>query len=125
MELKSTAEIVTEIDFKREIVIKRILANPDVIKKQRERYASVVSDGKKLSPEVIDAEVQFSMFKDNIFSAIMNTIVNYFSFKIDQSEKEAIAKRLEEVSPEEKPRVEMIAEQLIKKHLIFKYLQSL
>lgn len=133
MELKSTAEVVNEIDFKKEVVISRIFADPLVIKQQRARYSNIVTGGQKLSPEVIDTEIQFGMFKDNIFSAIMNQIVKCFKFNIDEEEKKQIAQRLEKdfaeagekSSSENKLRIMMIAEQIIKKHLVFDYLEKL
>lgn len=126
IEDKSTYKLIEDIDFSKEITINRIFADTNLIAQHRDKLIKGI---KNISPQALDHEIVQIVIKDNIFSAAMNEIVKHFEFDIDQDYlkfvKENLSKTIpngDKISPDT---LNIIADKIIKKGIVFKYLTKL
>ncbi|WP_052664065.1 MPN555 family protein chaperone [Mycoplasmoides alvi] len=128
VENKSTSELVTEINFSKEIRITRIFTDGNLISQHKERLRKGI---KNISEQVLDFETVQMVIKDNLFSAAMEEIVSHFKFNIDSEYRNFIEENVKHSlmqpsgkEPEARVVTE-ISEKIIKKGLVFNYLEKL
>ena len=125
---KSTCKLTRAIDWKKEIVVTRIFADGNLIAQHRDRLTKGI---KNITPQTIDFEIAQVVIKDNLFSAVMNEIVPHFTFQLDTAYLEFVKQNLKRNlvvganAPEAEQMVAQIADKIVKKGAVFKYLTAL
>lgn len=122
VEDKSTYKLKGEINFKKELEVNKIFADPNLIAQHRDRLSKGI---KNITPQILDFEIVQVVIKDNLFSTAMNEIVQYFDFSIDNDYLNFIKDNLKKSLggqnvPEDT--LNMIADKIVKKGIVFKHL---
>ena len=128
IENKSTGELTSEINFSKEIRVTRIFTDGNLIAQHKDRLRKGI---KNISEQVLDFETVQMVIKDNLFSSAMEEIVSHFKFNIDAEYKKFIEdnvkmslKQTNGQEPEMRV-ISDIAEKIIKKGVVFDYLEKL
>ncbi|WP_462217216.1 MPN555 family protein chaperone [Mycoplasmoides genitalium] len=121
--LKSIAKLQKPIQYDKVIEVDRIFADPAFIEQHRQRILASFKDAKE---SALYRELTHIVIKDNLFSAAMNEIVSYFEFQINPEELKNVVEGLKRdvVKDADEKTIQSIAEKIIKKALVFNFLQK-
>ncbi|WP_462217952.1 MPN555 family protein chaperone [Mycoplasmoides genitalium] len=121
--LKSIAKLQKPIQYDKIIEVDRIFADPAFIEQHRQRILASFKDAKE---SALYHELTHIVIKDNLFSAAMNEIVSYFEFQINPEELKNVVEGLKRdvVKDADEKTIQSIAEKIIKKALVFNFLQK-
>ncbi|MEG3641733.1 hypothetical protein V4Q75_00240 [Mycoplasmoides genitalium] len=121
--LKSIAKLQKPIQYDKVIEVDRIFADPAFIEQHRQRILASFKDAKE---SALYHELTHIVIKDNLFSAAMNEIVSYFEFQINPEELKNVVEGLKRdvVKDADEKTIQSIAEKIIKKALVFNFLQK-
>lgn len=114
------------INFDKEIVLDNVLVDKEIVQMHQKRLEQMYKDLPEQERNIkINDALRDVILKDNFFNKIMEFIVPYYEFEIDQTEIEERMKQLKESFPERSEDVlKNIAEKNIQKELIFNDLQK-
>ncbi|WP_445997723.1 MPN555 family protein chaperone [Mycoplasmoides genitalium] len=121
--LKSIAKLQKPIQYDKVIEVDRIFADPAFIEQHRQRILASFKDAKE---SALYHELTHIVIKDNLFSAAMNEIVSYFEFQINPEELKNVVEGLKRdvAKDADEKTIQSIAEKIIKKALVFNFLQK-
>ncbi|AFQ04715.1 hypothetical protein CM5_02235 [Mycoplasmoides genitalium M2288] len=121
--LKSIAKLQKSIQYDKVIEVDRIFADPAFIEQHRQKILASFKDAKE---SALYHELTHIVIKDNLFSAAMNEIVSYFEFQINPEELKNVVEGLKRdvVKDADEKTIQSIAEKIIKKALVFNFLQK-
>ena len=114
------------INFDKEILVDQVLIDKEIVNMHQKRLTELYKDlpeQEKIAK--MDVALRDVILKDNFFNKIMEFIVPYYEFEIDEDEVKAQAEGLKKNFPErDQTVINQIAERSIQKSLIFKDLEK-
>lgn len=122
--MKSSLKLIKEIPWKTELVVEKIIFDPNLFEIHKQRIDKIFEKSPK---EVRDQQLQNILLRDTLFNKAMEIVVQSYEFKLDSKEVEAYIEPLKKSFPKNpemsdkdwENKIKDIANKLIQKQLIF------